>query len=388
MPTVPVSQNYITAMVSGSSTGLVVYANLNSGGNPVTGYQDMPVEQAAVSADRDNEQRQTASVVLTPNPVTYYPVPVDLTSPVSPGGNEIVLSAGWRYQDGTEEIVPIGVFPIVTTVSVSSAQDYSLTVTIDDRSWSIARRALLTPYIVSSGITVDEAITALIASAINNNGGAGLPPIPISILPTVQPAPPNTFNQGDDPWQDSLTLAGGVGYELFADQNGSLIGRPIPTPGSAADWTYGAPGSGSTVIPFTKLTRTLTADGVSNNFVIATENSSVSAAIQGSAEDNGTSSPTNVNGPFGNIPTFATSQIATNVAMAAAEASYDLQVSLGQIDIILLETVLNPALTIDDVISVTDPRSRLNGALYVVDAFQHNLYVGGTTVITGRRILN
>ena len=388
MPTANVSQKFITAMVSGSSTGLIVIANVTQQGNPVAGYQDLPVEQAAISADRDNEQRQTGSIVVTPDPTTYYPVPIDLTSPVSPGGNEIQVSAGWQYQDGTTEIVPVGVFPIVTTQSVSSAQDYTLTITVDDRSWSIARRALLVPYIVNGATTVDEAIAALITSAIDNNGGAGLPPIPYSILPTAQLAPSNTFNQGDDPWQDALTLAGGVGYELFADQFGSLVGRPIPVPGSTADWTYGPPGSGANVIPFTKLTRVLTADGVSNDFVIATENSSVSAAIQGVAEDNGVTSPTRVSGPFGNIPTFATSQTSTTLAAAQAEANYDLQVSLGQVDTIQLETVLNPALTIDDVISVTDARSRLNGALYVVDGYQHNILVGGTTLIQGRRVLS
>jgi hypothetical protein len=76
------------------------------------------------------------------------------------------------------------------------------------------------------------------------------------------------------------------------------------------------------------------------------------------------------------------------MAAAQAEAAYDLQVSLGQVDTIQLETVLNPALTIDDVIRVTDPRSQLNGALYVVDGYQHNIYVGGTTLIMGRRVLS
>jgi hypothetical protein len=280
------------------------------------------------------------------------------------------------------------VFPIVTTVSVSSAQDYSLTITIDDRSWAIARRGLLVPYIVNGTTTVDEAISALITSAIENNGGIGLPPIPISILPTAQLAPSNTFNQGDDPWKDCLTLAGGVGYELFADQFGSLVGRPVPTPGTVADWAYGPPGTGTGVIPFMKLTRTLTADGVSNYFVIATENSTVSAAIQGVAEDTSPTSPTNAGGPFGNIPTFATSQTSLTAEAAQSEAAYDLAVSLGQVDTIQLETVLNPALTIDDVISVTDPRSRLNGALYVVDGYQHGVQVGGTTLIMGRRVLS
>jgi hypothetical protein len=375
-------------MVSGSSTGLIVIADVTQAGNSVQGYQNLPVEQAAVSADRDNEQRQTASIVVTPDPTTFFPVPVDLTSPCSPGGNEIQLSAGWRYQDGTSEVVPIGVFPIVTTASVSSAADYSLTVTVDDRSWSISRRALLAAYVVNATTTVDEAISALITSAITNNGGTALPPIPVSILPTLALAPPNTFNQGDDPWQDALTLAGGVGYELFADQYGNLVGRPTPTPGSIADWTYGAPGSGANVIPFTKLTRTLTADGVSNDFIVATENSSVSAAIQGVAEDTSPISPTNVGGPFGNIPTFSTSQTSTTIAAAGAEAAYDLAISLGLVDTIQLETVLNPALTIDDVLSVTDPRSQLNGALYVVDGYQHNIYVGGTTLIMGRRVIS
>jgi hypothetical protein len=395
------SADFLAAMSAGAVTTLTVNVGVTSGGYPVAGYQDLALESLTVTANRNNAQRTTASLVLTVIPPTapatnWFPVPTDISSPLAPNGNELVVSSGFTYADGTSETFQLGVFPIVTVVpNASSTGDIvDLSVTADDRSWSISRRGLLQAYTVpvDSHGNPTQTVDALILALLQQNT-SGLPPIEYNIYPTAElPNPPymapdNSYDQGQDPWQAAMDLAASIGYELYPDQAGNIQSFPLPTPGATPNWTFSDQGGQLSII---SVKRTLTADEVYNDYFVTTNNTNTtdSITIQWEQWDGNAASPTYVGGPFGDIPNFINSSVSTTAAAAQLEATLDLEASIGQVDTIVLESVLNAAVKIDDVVSVTCAKIGCVGVTFVVDGFTSTFAIGGTTQYNLRRIVS
>lgn len=397
MPTQSVSSAFVNAMCTGSSSGFAYSASVYSGGEPVEGYQDLPVEGVSVSADRNSAQRTTASVTITPDPDTYWPAPTDMGDVLAPNGNELVVSAGFIYSDGSTETCPLGIFPIVTvTVAATAGATGNVTITVaaDDRSWAISRRGLLQPYEVPTDdygnptTTVDQAILTLLEA--NTSGlvtATGAPLIQYSITPTANLAPATTYDQGQDPWAASLDLAEGEGYEMFVNVAGNVECYPLPDPAlrTSPDWTFSDPPV-SSAIPIKAVTRTLTGDNVSNDYYVTTDSDSEPQMWE--QYDGNPASATNVTSKFGRICTFVASEVSSDLTSAQLEATYDLVMSLGQVDTLSLQAVANAAVQIDDVCLVTCQRIGVVGVMYVVDGFTSNFNSSdGSTTYTLRRVV-
>lgn len=372
----PVSEQFQAVLLS-QQVIYIVTATVTSGGVPLVGFMNLPVEAATVTCSRTQAQRTTLTVQFDPLAVPNI-VPTGMSSPVAPNGNEIVLSAGIKYIDGTTEMVPCGVFPIETVVVTDTGTDLSMQVTCADRSWSVSRRVLLQPYTIATGITLDQALYDLLSS-----NTTGMPSFNYAIETSDSDAPPNTYNEGQDPWQAALDIAAGAGFECFFDRYGNVQARPIPAPGSiATTWSLSAVQAGPLSI-----TRTITANQVANDYVVYSSSGNVVPPARGEADDSNPSSPTYVDGKFGDIVVFLSSQTITTAVAAQAAAQAQLNASLGQIDSLSVSCVPNPAVDIDDVYTITRTRAGLNGESWVVDGYTLPFQIGAAMTLTLRKVI-
>lgn len=374
----PVTARYLAAIAS-NNVRYSASVTVLSGGQPVPGYTNLPVEAATVSVSRTQAQRSTLTVQLTPSlPGLGYIVPARLADPIAPNGNELALTAGLVYPDGTTETVPCGIFPIQTVTVTDTGNDLTMQVTCADRSWSISRRALQHPVAVGTSVTLDQAIRQIVSA-----NTSGLPSFAYSIAPTTQLAAPATYHEGQDPWQAALDLAVAAGFELFFDRYGNLASRPVPAPGTiAVAWAA----THATQAGPLAVSRTFTANQVVNDITVFSTATTVTPPVRGNASDTNPGSPTYTGGNFGDIPSYYSSTVITTAAAAQAAAQGLLTVSLGKIDSLTLTVVPNPAVDVDDVYTVTRPRAGLNGEQWIVDGYQLPLQIGATMTVNLRRV--
>lgn len=353
----PVSAAFAAAL-SSSQLNIVAEATVTAGGRPILG--PIPVETATLTVSRNQAQRSTLTATL--DPATPGVVPTSMASPLAPNGNELVFSYGVAYPNGTRELVPCGVFPIQTATVTDTGTDLTVQVAAADRSWSISRRGLLQPYTVGTDTTLAEALAALVTA--NNSG---MPPFAYSIYPTSAIAAPNSYRQGQDPWQAAMDLADGAGYECYFDRYGNLQAYPTPDPATLPlAWSAE---EGATAGP-SRIVRTFTAVGVYNDFFVSSSSATVSPPVQAEASDTNPTSPTWVDGTFGDIPSFLMSPAVADATGAAASAESELLASIGQVDSTTITILANPAIDIDDIFTVTRDRMGLAaGTRWIVDAY-------------------
>jgi hypothetical protein len=372
----PVSDKFKSALQSGEIK-FVVQVTVTANGQAVPGYTNLPIESATITCSRTQAQRTTLSVRFDPLAGQSI-VPTDMSSPLAPNGNELVISAGLKYRDNTTELIPCGVFPIQTVVVTDTGTDLQVQATCTDRSWSISRRVLLQPYSIAAGYTLDQALHSLLSA-----NTSGMPPFSYAIQTTGALAPANTYNEGQDPWQAALDLASGAGFECFFDRFGNLQSRPIPTPGTISPTWAAAEASNAAPLA---ITRTLTANQVSNDFVVFSSSSHVSPPVRAEASDGNPASATYTGGKFGDIVTFLSSSSIADVTGAQAAAQAQLNLSLGQMDNLQLSVLPNPAVDIDDIYTVTRSRAGLNNSQWVVDGYSLPLGVGALMTLNLRRV--
>lgn len=373
----PVSANFTAALTSAQIL-TAVQASILSGGQPIPGYTNLPVETATITCARTQAQRTTLSVTLDPSTAANL-IPADLTSPLAPNGNEIAISIGIRYPDGSQELVPCGVFPIQTVTVTDNGTDLTLAVQCADRSWSISRRPLLAPYTIPAGTTLDQALHALLSA-----NTSGMPPFTYNIAPTTAIAPVNTYREGQDPWQAALDLASGAGMECFFDRYGNIAARPLPGPGTIAPtWNASELTQGGVLA----LARVLTANQVSNDFVVMSQSSNVTPPVRAEASDTNPASPTWTGSRYGDIVTYLSSSTIADAAGAEAAAQSQLYQSLGQIDTLTATILPNPAVDIDDIFTVTRTRANLTGAQWVVDGYTLPVGTSAEMTVNLRRVI-
>lgn len=377
----------------GGSYRMYTVANVLSGGKIVPGFSDIPISDGTITVDRKNAQRRTLALTVATDSALLY-IPKSVTDPLTPFGNEISISAGWidmsvgmpyiNPATAQPELIPCGVYPMITVPTEDTGQDVTLSVSGSDRSWMVADRKFLLPYTVTAGTAPEVAIQSILTLV--------YPTLPtLNMMPTGFSLPAAAFNQGDDPWAACLSLADDAGYELFMDVNGIPTGYPIPTPsGQPVVWNYRVDGTGDAKP--TKVKRTYTRSGVSNDFTVSATGSAnapggsgASAPFQEQATDSNPGSVTNISGAFGDVPTFVSSSLVTTTAQGTATAATLLAASLGLAESYVVTAPPSPMFDIDDVIGVSDPRIGVN-CLMVVDAISLSLRHDGTVAITGRRV--
>ncbi len=336
-----------------------------------------PEPGGSITIDKSQPIRRT----LTFNVVDFDGTitPADMGGVLAPNGNEIKVSRGITYADGTTELIPLGVLPITQVEITDTGDNRVIQVTAKDRGWAISRRKFADVYAIAAATNVGVAIKALLTSRM-----AGLDPNYISFVATALTTPAMTFQPNDDPWASALVLAANAGLELYWDQDGVCRLRAEPDPVTAPlAWSYLA-GATATLLG---LKRTITAEGVSNHVIREGAGSGVGTPVRGSALDTNPASPTWTGGQFGDIVDYLSDPAITTAAQASSAAAAALQRGLGAAEVLVFSAIPNPAHDANDVVYV-ERGSVFVSSYYVVESLTMPLSPADRMEIRGRLAVN
>ncbi|MFE4658373.1 DUF5047 domain-containing protein [Streptomyces hydrogenans] len=326
----PVSDRFLAALVE-SHTPIT----------QVTLYRtDGVVEQlehtgGSVTVDRSSTVRRTCSVTLADPSL----IPRTETDRLSVYGARLRIARGVDYGDGSQELVPLGVF----RVDAIGGDIDEGPVTIQGKGLEavIMDDKLTAPWRASG--TAVSAITALILRT--------LPDAVIDSSAAVDAAiGPRTWDVEADPWEAIVEIGSAIGCEVYADADSVFVIAPLPDILSVAPvWTIAA-GEGGAYI---QADRTVTADGVYNGVLARGESTETATApVSALVVDDDAGSPTYWSGPYGHRPTYYTSATLTTTGACVAAATLKLREARAPNSSANISTLPNPALSPGDVVRV------------------------------------
>jgi uncharacterized protein DUF5047 len=297
---------------------------------------ELPVLDGSVTVDGTAQVRRQLDVTLSPDP--------GLWDTLAPVGTQLRVSRGVRYGDGSTEIVPLGVFPI-DVQNLSYAADGALQITAPDQWVTVQRARFQTPYVAIPATRIIPQITALI------NGALG-PAWPINITAT------STALVGRQTWDRDrdkaiADLAASIGAEAFLDPIGTAVLRDLPDADGTPVWTVDAGGTGI----FAGATRSRDRQRTYSAVVVQSQNADGSTRLAPvTISDTNPTSPTYVDGPFGFVPYFYSSELLrTTAQMTSAGRKLLPKVTGLQSQLNLDAATVNPALDAGDVLAVLLP---------------------------------
>lgn len=303
---------------------------------------EIDVESGTVEISTSNAIRRTCTVNLITDRTNNNLVPDNQFDLLNPFGNEIRLYRGVRFQDGTDEYVPLGVF-VITDVSISDSNDgVSIELSGEDRSLIVSRNKWTSPYQLATG-TLESSITALLLNRY---------PEVVTSFPTTNV----TINQvilgaenNNDPWKDAVEICELVGFDLFFDATGTVTMRQFPTLDGTSPVATFIEGEGTTI---TSLNRSISTKETYNGVIYYVEGSNVSTPIRIEVWDEDSGSPTYRYGKFGQVPTFVSTNLLSTSAAAITAATLLLNTYIGAQETINWEGLVNPALDVQDIVYV------------------------------------
>jgi len=345
-----------------------------------------PIESASVTVSRTAAQRRTCSVVLADSDGSLVPENPD--DPVAPNGNEIRVWYDIALPTGVVS-VPMITATIVTVKVEDTGVDLTLTVQGADRSWFFGQLKFITPYTVAASISPLEAVQQML---VDMWPGA---PLNLSIAPTdaLTPSPAGVIRADKPVWQAATLLAQSAGMELFFDPLGTCVMQPVPDPSTVAPcWVL----TDLNPSALKGVSRTLTRDKVYSAYevigvgsvptVLKSGKTSIKhVPILAVAEDANPNSPTYAQGPFGVVAEIVRTTFVTSAAQGQAMAEAALAQQLGKIESVVVHAIPNPALDIDDVVTVERSRAWTTGN-YVVDSVTFTIGLEPSMQIGGRKV--
>lgn len=340
----PVSQRYRDAINSRDQVHVIRVDVCDVQGSVV--YRDLPINpggQVTVDETRQVKRQLSFQVASSPAGATDSFVPVqagDLLHPAT--GYELRPYRGPKYTDGTEDPIPLGVFRL----SKPNPQDRAgaagssgggsggilIPVTGNDRSAVITRNTYQEPHVIADGTDVAAAIVALL----NAHWPSAYPPLSFAAVVGGYALPATVFAQTsnqsgsgtsqaaqNDPFKDAVSLAASAGEELFFDEVGRVVLRPIQIPSTnpilatyqdSVTTVNGVPITAALFDPSNQMDETQQYNGV-----ILTCIGPGGPAISVSVWDNDPTSPTFVGGPWGEVPYLMTTTLLPNPGLTSVE---------------------------------------------------------------------
>ncbi|OPZ43730.1 MAG: hypothetical protein BWY94_01821 [Actinobacteria bacterium ADurb.BinA094] len=331
----PVSDAFRAAVVADSQRALVRVAVELDGSE----LGVLPTASGSVDSDgtRDGALR-SLSLTVSPHP--------DVFDWLATAGAEIVVERGLALPDGSEELVPLGVF--VLDADLEEAEDGTISASAGDRSRRISRARWADPYVVAAGTPVGEAVADLLRAC--------WPDCPMGS--TLAAADKTTGARlaylggaESDPWKDARAVAASAGLDLYFDGEGAAQVRDTPDPESdPACWTYFAGQAGVVLGQTRRAVLTQQYNGV----IVTAEGSGVGTPKRGQAWDEDPNSPTYAYGPMGRVPYFYSSPLLTTQAEVDSAAETILARVRRPIEQTSFTLLPNPAHEAFDVVEFVD----------------------------------
>ena len=325
--------------------------------------QLLPITDGTITYDFAASIRRTCQITIT-DPFRTL-VPELSTDVIAPYGQRIKL---WMGPVGSP--IPMGDFWIDEVDADDQGSSFDIQIKGFDRSGKIAREALTAVYKITLGTNIATAIHDLLYKIDSS--------ITFNFATTTYTTPQTILDLNQDPWAACVQLANAGGMDLFFDRLGVCVLRPLVDPNTvASSWTYSDNNTNGMGNMISELTKVLVASNTIFNDVIVTgETTGTTTTYAGRAQDTDVSSPTYINGPFGDIPVFFKSSILTSNAQAQAIAQQKLIYFTGRAQQLSLIGPTNPVQDEEDVVTIV--RSVLNiNAKYVIDKITFALAPAG-----------
>ncbi len=341
------SARFAEAIVNGYTLSTNVLLKEPSGTLSELGILD-----GSVTRDGTAATRTAITLDLPPDPDLVPNLPGD---PLAPYWNELHVSRGIEFPDGTVEEIPLGVFMLDETSVDDPGDDLPIQVSALDRSQRVIDAVMEEPGQIASGTLCTDAIEALISEV--------LPDAEFDFSDSDVTLPLLSYAQGDDRWDLCQGIAEATQSDLYFDARGICVMRAHPET-DVADLVI-SEGEGGVLCSASK--RWSRADAC--NRVVVSGESSGSDPVIGVAIDDDPLSPTRYGGPFGRITFPWSSEYVTDTAQAEAVAGRILSLKRGTGQQIGFGSLVDPRLEPFDIVHVRRERLGID-ALYIVDSIQ------------------
>lgn len=302
---------------------------------------DLPIdtESGTITVSSDSEVRRQIDLTI----VDPTLVPTSASSVLTPHGTELLVRKGFRYPDGTTEVIPVGVFRIDKPTSALGGA--AIAVTGVDRGRLLAEDLFINTAQSVTTNTVPAEITRLIAQTTS--------------VPSVTDLTGNgtlvrlvAWEQGSSRWDAISEMALAIGAEVYTDVSGNFVIRTLPAITDVPDWTVDIGQTGVII----EGTESWDREKVYNAVTARSEPTDGSAAVQATVYDTNPASPTYFSGAFGHRPRpVYSSPLLTSVGTCTAAATTILARSIAPARTVTVSCVPNPALDAGDVVTLVLP---------------------------------
>ncbi|MFJ6636572.1 DUF5047 domain-containing protein [Streptomyces sp. NPDC091376] len=329
---------------------------------------DLPITAGSVTIDRGSKVRRSLSLTVADVGL----LPWNPTDPLAVYGQELVVSRGIRFGNGTTELLPLGTFRI----DEPSADVHSGPITLTGKSLECAIQddKFIAPATTRGQSTCVDAISTLIhqtlptAVIVNATSDSRNPAVAIA-----------TWDARSDRWDAVQQIATSMRAEIFVDALGRFVIADMPDPlVNPVVWDI-AEGEGGTLM---SAARQMSRASVYNAVVASGENTaSNSAPVSAVAYDDEPTSPTRWSGPYGHVPKFYSSSLLATVPACQAVADSMLFDATAPNIQTSITAVPNPALEAGDCVRVAYSGRK---ELFIVQSLTIPLTVDGAYTLTLR----
>lgn len=322
-------------------------------------YENVPITSASLVMDGSRTIVGSGSIVATDPDGALIPTSYD--SPLAPFGSELQIRQGVRTGSAGVEWVSLGWFRIMESDPDESWSAYydrthpsrapkwvprgvDVTTPVADRMVRLDNARFLAPEAPASLTSVRTEIVRLARELIQIADLSGF----------ADAAIPASVAYQTSRVQALQDLAGVLNLVVRVNPNGALTLAPKSPSGSAV-WTVEI-GRTGTIVGWN---RKLTSDGLYNG-VVSSGTTEDGVAVQAVATEK--TGPLRWDGPFGRVPYGHSSPLITTEAAAQADADTRLDRLIRERVVpVTVSCVSNPALEVDDIVSLALPDVSLTG---------------------------
>lgn len=301
---------------------------------------NLPIKGGSVTVDAGSEIRYTGSITVSDIAL----LPKLPTDPLAPYGNRVRIRRGLRYQNGTFERVPVGVYEIDQP---GGDLDFGpVTVALKGLEAVLQRNKLTAPFSTAGVTSHVDAITALVTEVMP------MQTIDSTSVTGDQATATKTWDLDSDRWGACRELAAAIGCEIFFDAEGLLVIRDFPPAPVDATPVWEIAGGDSGVRIGGDLSMSLS--GIYNGVRCMSDGNGMDGTlpVSGQVVDDDPASPTRWGGPIGHVLKTVKSPLYQDEPQCLAAAAAMLPAVLGPNRSLNLKTYINPALECGDPVRV------------------------------------
>lgn len=280
--------------------------------------------------------------------------PTSASDLLAPKGTEMRFYRGLYIPALADyEWVPLGVFGVIEPEVRSHSEGVVVSVKGFDRVDAVRVRRFTDPWVVTGGTPITDAIRDIVVSRLD---------VPTRIAPMPYTVPEVVFDRLSNPWDAVRALAAAGSMVAYFDPLGSLVVEPNDGNETNVEYTIGH--DRATLL---NVTRTIDATETYSGVMVRVENAD-KTSFYAERWDIDPKSPTYSLGPFGRRPYGHFSELIRTRDQAQAKADSLFREVVRMAEEVEITTMGTPAHDVDDIITVTDPRSKTSGRYRIISA--------------------